>query len=128
MANNIEYVWQLTGFFFFFSYYFPILFIFIVIYFLRYLFTYLFFFFLLCINVVNLLSIKKKDLGHTHERAKAIVVKNAPDYGAGKPSNLQRYMKKIAIKGYSLEEYVVLKRGTRIQFSFALSYELIAEL
>ena len=36
----------------------------------------------------------KKNLGHTHERAKAIVVKNAPDYGAGQPSNLQRYIKK----------------------------------
>ena len=57
VANNIKYVWQLTGFFF------PILFHFycnFFCYLLTYLFTYLFFYFLLCINVVDLLSIKKK--------------------------------------------------------------------
>ena len=57
VANNIKYVWQLTVFFC------PsILFIFIVICFVTYWLIYLFFSFVLCINVVNLLSIKKKSL------------------------------------------------------------------
>ena len=64
VTNNIEYVWQLRGFFkiifyFLFSntfYFYCNLFC----YLLTYLFTYLLFYFLLCINVVNLLPIKNK--------------------------------------------------------------------
>ena len=61
VGNDIEYVCQLTGFFcsFFFSntfYFYCNLFCFL----LTYLSTYLFFYFLLCINVVSLLSIINK--------------------------------------------------------------------
>ena len=51
VANNIKYVWQLTGFFFFSDtcHFYCNLFC----YLLTYLFTYLFFYFLLCINVVD---------------------------------------------------------------------------
>ena len=54
VANNIKYVWQLTGFLSFNTFLF-----FIVICFVTYWLIYLFFYFVLCINVVNLLSIKK---------------------------------------------------------------------
>ena len=57
VANNIKYVWQLTGFFFSNTCHFYCN---LFCYLLTYLFTYLFFYFLLCINVVDLLSIKKK--------------------------------------------------------------------
>ena len=64
VANNIEYVWQLTGFFYYYYYhlYSNTLYIYCnsFCYLLTYLFTYLFIYFLLCINVVNLLSIKNK--------------------------------------------------------------------
>ena len=54
VANNIKYVWQLTGFLSFNTFLF-----FIVICFVTYWLIDLFFYFVLCINVVNLLSIKK---------------------------------------------------------------------
>ena len=80
MANNIEYVWQKAG-----CIVIIIIIIIIIIYLfsktlyfycnlfcylLTYLFTYLFFYFLLCINVVHLLTIKKKLCLATLEKVK----------------------------------------------------------
>ena len=60
VANNIEYEWQLTVFYYYYLfsntlYFYCNLFCYLP----TYLFTYLFFYFMLCINVVNLLPIKK---------------------------------------------------------------------
>ena len=57
VANNIEYVWQLTGFLSFNTFYCNLF-----CYLLTDLFIYLFFYFVLCINVVNLLSIIIKNI------------------------------------------------------------------
>ena len=54
VANNIEYVWQLTGFLSFNTFYCNLFLL------LTDLFIYFFFYFVLCVNVVNLLSIIEK--------------------------------------------------------------------
>ena len=56
VANNTEYVWQLTGFLSFNTLYCNLFLL------LTHLFIYFFFYFVLCVNVVNLLSIIKKNI------------------------------------------------------------------
>ena len=62
---------------FYYYYYYPIFFYFycnLFCYLLAYLFTYWLFYLLLCINVVNLLSIKKKNSGHARIPSKKAIV------------------------------------------------------